>query len=240
MITHSHNFNISDMKGVSRKVRRVFLLFCAAVLLGGCAAKSQFLYDLPQVSQDMPKGSVVALVSTVDDKRSGDKEIDRIYDCEPLENVQKIIVEEMKSTGIFKNVIGVPKGGQPEQIVSESDADILISPAVIKMDWEVPGYKEMLGKVFAVSILTGGIGGAIYGSTETEVLGETTVHVTLKNIKSGEVLLDKSYSGRYEEKMIRFRCDTPSTKARMVSKSLKAAIDFLKEDLWKVLSPKVE
>ena len=54
---------------------------------------------------------------------------------------------------------------------------------------------------------------------------------------TGQVLLERTYSGHYEQQMDKFKCDTPETKATMIGKSVKEAMNQLKIDLQKVLDP---
>jgi len=70
-----------------------------------------------------------------------------------------------------------------------------------------------------------------YGSTSTDVIGNSAIFVRVVDRKSGTELLSKEYTGSYTEGMTKLSCDTPETKAKMVEKSLKVALEELKSDL---------
>ena len=53
--------------------------------------------------------------------------------------------------------------------------------------------------------------------------------------RSGETLINKDYVGHYETKMAKFKCDSSSTKAEMIGKSLKIAIQQFEADLVEVV-----
>lgn len=209
-------------------------ILCAVFFISGCATTSQFVYNHPTDFPEAKQENLVAAVVPIIDLRKGDKEIDKIYSDSPLVNIQKIIQEELRSTGLFKKVISISKADE------ENGADIMVEPSLAKLEWVVPNYDELVGKAFAVSVLTGGIGGAIYGSTDVDVYGNTSLHVKVMEISNGKVLLEKTYDGHCEEKMIKFKCDTPETKAKMIGTSLKQSIEAMKTDLKEAISERVQ
>lgn len=200
-------------------------MLAAAVLVGGCAAKSQFVYDHPAAYRGSIQGGMVAAMAPIADLREGSKEIDQIFADDPLDEIEVIIHEELISTGMFREVVASDKAG------GSGYADLTVETSLLKMDWEVPDYDALTGKAFAISLLTGGIGGAIYGSTEVDVYGSTSLHARVTEAATSKVLLDKTYEFRYEERMTKFECDTPQTKAKMIGESLELAVDALMADL---------
>ncbi len=197
------------------------------VFISGCATKSQFTYD-PIVAPETT-GTIVAVMTPVVDSRQDEKEIDKFYENDPAQEVQLILLKELMSTGLFKEVVAV------ENISDEPDAEFFIEPTMYKLEWMVPGHDAMVTKAFVTSMLTGGVGGVIYGSTKTDVFGETNLHLKITEAKTGNVLLEKNYTGKHQEKMAKISCDTPGTRTMMVGKSLKFAVEEIKNDLGELL-----
>ena len=149
------------------------------------------------------------------------KDIDKIYSGKPIEEIQNIIYTELMSTGLFKEIV----------FNDSSDTDITIEPSLTRMEWKVPNYGQMQGKAFAAGAFTGLVGGMIYGSTKTDVYGDTSLYVKIVENDTGKIIIDKEYEGHCEEKMAKLNCDSTETKAKMVGNSLKKALEALKVDL---------
>lgn len=214
-------------------MKKFCLFLIMTILLGtGCATKKPFTYeDSAADINTSPKTNLTVLVNTLTDKREN-KKIDEIYESDPILEIQSIMTKELVSTGLFGQVTSVPRSTDNQK----TEADVLITPSLLKMNWHVPGYEAMQGNAFVVSALTGGLGGIIYGSTKTDVLGNTKLHVIVQNSETNETLLDQVYEGSYEEKLAKLSCDTPETKSRVVEKSLKLAIEKFKKDLTNIYS----
>lgn len=206
----------------------IFSIFI--IILAGCSAKSQFIYDHPVESELAEHAQLVAVVMPVIDQREDGKEIDQIFADNPLQKIQKIIKEELIHSGYFSEVILLQED-QPTD-----DADISFVPQLSKMQWLVPDYDEMLGKTFIISILTGGIGGIAYGSGETDVIGEMHLKLEMIDIESKQVIHDKTYVGHFSQKMKKLNCDSPETKATVIGKSLKNAMKNMSSDLHDVFT----
>ncbi len=214
-------------------MRRFSLLVIIAILVcTGCATKKPFMYEDSVNTSSIPKTNLTVSVNSIQDKREDEKKIDEIYESDPITEIQSIITKELVSTGLFSLVTGLPDPNENQN----KKMDILITPSLLKMDWYVPDYEAIIGSAFVVSALTGGIGGAIYGSTETDVYGNIKFHVKILDNKTNEIILDQTYEGSYEEKLAKFSCDTPETKSRVVGKSLKLAIEKFKKDLTNIYS----
>ena len=212
-------------------MKRSHLCVLLTLFVVGCATKSEFLYDHPNITENSPSG-LVAACEKLQDKRQKPCKLDKIYYADPIEEIGKIIQQEIVSTGLFVQVIQLSEG---DTKVSEGglhgDADLLVSAKLREMNWIVPNYAAMLGKTFGVSVLTGGIGGLIYGSTETDVYGDAKISIKVVDLQFNRTLLDKDYVGHAEEKMKKLACDTPSAKARMVGEAIKGIMQQFKEDL---------
>ncbi len=208
-----------------RSIGMIFVL----ILVSGCAAKSNFIYTYPEANHKKSLTNMVAAVAQVKDLRQGEKKIDNVYVNDPLKDIQSIIKEELQSTGFFQKVF----------VISDENTDfkpnVIIEPSLSELKWEVPEYEEMLGKVFVVSFLTGGIGGLIYGSTGTDVYGSVDIHISLVESNNGKTLFENTYNGRYEENMPKLNCDTPETKSIVIGKALKQELKTLKVDLHEVV-----
>ncbi len=210
-------------------VNKIFMGLCI-ILLAGCATKSQFIYDHPDENTLASQQELIALVMPVNDLREDEKEIDQIFADDPLLEIQKIIKEEIASTGYFSEVI-LQQENQP--VVN---ADIIFVPHLRKMQWMVPDYDDMIGKVYIISFLTGGIGGVAYGSTETDVIGDVELKLEIIEQSTNDVLHEKIHSGHHKQKMAKMNCDAPETKATVVGKSLKNAMVELSSDLNEVFA----
>lgn len=209
-------------------LKRIGLLLLVAVVGSGCASQSQFLYQ-PSKAQENNNGAIVAVMSPLKDSREGNKNIDKIYSVKPLEEIQRIIHDELMSTGLFKGI------SFSEDNKDDDKADIKIEPSLTEMAWEVPNYEGICNIAFITGMLTGGIGGLIYGCTTTDVYGDTNLHIKIVETSSGNILIDKEYKGHCEEKTTKMICDTSGTKAKMVGNSLKTALESLKADLKKAI-----
>lgn len=109
-------------------------------------------------------------------------------------------------------------------------AELRLQPELRRLEWEVPGYGAILGKTFAVSVLTGGLGGGIYVSTPTTVNGYAEVHLELTVTEGGRVVLAREYGGFYTERMAKGSCDTRKTRTRMVTEAFKDAMEKFRAD----------
>lgn len=214
--------------------KHFLVLVCSILLTCGCAAKSKFVYDQPVEHAGKGTGSIVAALGQISDKRTSEKEIDKYYDGEPLKDIQSMLENELLSTNLFERVVTVTDAGAGVK------ADVIIDPSLTRLDWEVPDYEALKRKAFVTSLLTGGVGGAIYGSTDTDVYGDSGIQLRVTEQATGKVLLDKSYSGHHEEKMVKFKCDIPETRVAMAGKSLRKAIEAIKSDLREVLGNSVK
>lgn len=211
-------------------MKKHFLVLIGSILLTcGCAAKSKFVYDQPLEHTGKGTGSIVAALGQISDKRTSEKEIDKNYDGEPLKDIHSMLENELLSTNLFERVVTVADAGAGVK------ADVIIDPSLTRLDWEVPDYNALKVKAFMAGLLTGVVGGVIYGSTDTDVYGDSGIQLRVTEQATGKVLLDKSYSGHHEETMIKFKCDIPETKVSMAGKSLRKAIEAIKSDLREVL-----
>ncbi len=109
-------------------------------------------------------------------------------------------------------------------------------PTLEEMKWEVPNYDRILATAFVTSLLTGGVGGVIYGSTKVDVYGDTTLKIKIIEQDTGKILIDKDYKAHIKERKAKLSCDTSTTKSEICGKSLKAAMELFKIDLAKIIT----
>lgn len=211
-------------------IRKFMGIFCALLVLSGCAAKGKFVYEPSLNPAEGAQGRKVAVLAPLADERIEKQQFDRFYDGEPIKDLQPILEKELLSTNLFSEVFTATESNQ------NAKADIMIEPAIEKLEWAVPDYEALLSKAFFISFLTGGIGGVIYGNTDTDVYGNATIRVRVTDKQMGNVLLNKSYNGHHEEQMIKFKCDIPETRVKMANESLKKAIGSMNADLKDVIS----
>ncbi len=212
-------------------MKRLQLFVLLSLFFVGCATKSEFLYHYPNTTKDRPTGLIVACES-LRDERDKPCEIDKIFKANPIEEIGRIIQQEIMSTGLFIEVIQLSEGdAEGAERRPYFDADIYVSAKLLEMDWKVPNYDAMIGKAFGLSVLTGGIGGMIYGSTETDVYDDARIRIKVIDLRLQKTLLDKEYIGHAEEKMKKLKCDTPNTKARMIGNAIEIVMASFKEDL---------
>jgi hypothetical protein len=217
-----------------RLISVIIFILAVLIIVGSCATTTQFVYEHPEIPPHSSQGTIVGLFS-IDDQREDLKEIDNIYGEFPEESLNQIIEEELKSTGLFEQVLIIPEEmSDDNEYLNQTGVDIIVQTGLLEMKWEVPDYEDKLTKISAASFLGGLLGGMIYGSTTTEVWGDTKINFDLKDIESGEIVLEKDYEAHYVEEMALLECDTKKTKAYIVGKSLKMAIEEHKKDLFEI------
>lgn len=212
--------------------KRAFYLVLMCVIFIGCATpKTKFVYDSPIVDNVLPNNFILAK-ARVEDERTHRGKIDEIFSSNPIDSLDAIINEEIKSTGLFKDIIKIPYDKQNKiEYLKEINADYVISMSLLKMNWNVPNYEALNTKAFTAGLLTGFVGGIAYGMTNTDVYGDTSLKVVVMEIKSGEKIIDKKYSYRHKEKTTKIKCDSKETKASVIGKSMKKLMAEVKEDL---------
>lgn len=207
---------------------KIVLCMLLVIAQTGCAAtKMPFSYQYPDAKQAQSPG-LVLLFSGVVDQRS-DRDIDKIYEADPIKEISRILREELLSMGLFSNIILASEGTPTSQV---ENATFVIEPKLDVLKWEVPDYDSKKFWAFTTSLLTGGLGGTIYGMSDTDVYGHSRMRIKLSSMKTGETVVDKDYLGVAKEVMIKFKCDTPETKSTMVGKSLKNLMEKFKSDLY--------
>jgi hypothetical protein len=214
----------------------ISFLFCTLTvltILGNCATRTEFVYEHPEIQPQSLRGLIVGFFS-IEDQREDSKEMDKVYGDFPVGSLNQILEEEMESTGLFEQVLILPeKQSDEEDYLNHTGINFVVQPGLLEMKWEVPDYETKMKKIGGASFFFGLMGGMAYGSKITEVWGKTTLHIILTDANTGELVLNKNYEGFYVEEMKILECDTRSTKAYIVGKSFKQAMEEYKQDLIK-------
>jgi hypothetical protein len=191
------------------------------VLTGGVGCVSQkplpYSYKSPQ---PVPVSGPKLIIDEVNDQRSKDN-MDKALKLPA--SVEEVVLKEMEGAGIFHEVVRK----------SNSDPEVyILKPTLTELRWEVPSYDRKVGTAMGLSIATGGIGGLIYGSTGTEVLGHSSMRFIL--LRGEKQVLNKEYKATATEKKSKLSCDTPDTYREMAAKALQQIMQEFKEDLQKI------
>jgi hypothetical protein len=217
----SKNLIIEPVMSMAKSLLLSGKILAVTILLlvtSGCLSQKPLPYAA--VSRNVVPTGPRLQVLPVEDKRLAKDELDKLLEIPKC--VEQALVAEMEGVGLFQSVAnGSPGGtGYTLRVVLED------------FRWEVPKYDALVGKAFGISIATGGLGGLIYGSTDTPVLGHTTMLVVLSSPQSE--LINKRYVGRVEEERAKLNCDTASTRREMAAKGLADAIRQFKADVLQV------
>jgi len=218
---------------MSRVIRILALVCVATSMFFGCASKSVFVYDRPEMKATAAPGRVLLCRETADVRT--DRDLDSVYEKETIVEVRTIIEEEMMSTGLFEKVVWTAAGRESQESVKPAGNQLVLDTSLNDLKWEVPGYESILAISFVTTFATGAIGGLIYGFTDADVNGMSRLTARLVDPSSGKTLLDKQYTGKHATSKVKFSCDTPDTKAEVAGKALKHAMEQLKVDLHSAL-----
>jgi hypothetical protein len=195
-------------------------LLLVSLFGSGCVSQQPlpFAYSTPvPASVGAPKLTVLP----TQDERLKHDDMDKVLKLP--ECLDPVIVKELDDSGLFGsvelNTNEVPKTGY------------LLQCRINELRWEVPNYGRLVGTVGVVSVLTGGVGGVIYGSTDTDVLGHANVHFNLTNLQGNQMLLDRDYIATITEKKAKLNCDTPATYREVAAKSFQTTIEQFEKDV---------
>ena len=194
---------------------------CLGVVLLGSGCVSQkplpFTYSTPLRA---PIGAPTLAVLPAQDARGAKDDMDealRLPQC-----LDAVIVQELANSSLFSNV-ELQTNGQPK-------ADYVLQCKINKLSWDVPDYDDLLGTEFIVSFLTGGVGGVIYGCTDTDVFGYADINFNLVSRRDQRPMLNRDYDSTFIETKIKFKCDTPNTYREVAAKSLRMSFDRFEND----------
>jgi hypothetical protein len=213
---------------------KMALVFVTLATLFGCATKSAFVYERPEIKGGATTGRVLLCKGTQDTRQ--ERSLDTVYEGDTLEHVRQIIEQEMMSTGLFEKVVWTKTEAGSEDGYKASGNRFSLDTALNDLRWEVPGYDALQTKAFIAGLATGLVGGLVYGATSTDVNGASKVSARLVDLSAGKALVDKEYVGSFKTTKAKMSCDTSETKAEVAGKALKDAMEQLKADVTKALT----
>ncbi len=204
----------NDFKAVS--------MLCILILfLSGCALTptTAFKYEYPE-EMLLPSTNLSIAIVSPEDKRWPDGENDIIWFDDPVKEIGEIIQEEIKSTGLFKEVLPVAK----EEII-ESGARMVLYTSVMLLAWDVPFPPEP-------DDITPIVG--FRANSFTDLYGKVKIKVTLVDQDTGQNLINKEYYSSVRKTMSYFRTDLYGERERVIWKALKEVMGQLKVDLKEI------
>jgi hypothetical protein len=208
-----------------QKVKIYLAGFFSIVFLAGCQAP-KFTYQAPPPSLNNIGPSIVVMPLT--DSRTN-RDMDKILEKGYLVDVQKAIGGELQSMNFFSSVIVVTNE------TTLPTADLKLNPNLHRLDWEIPHYGELEAKAFAVGLLTGIVGGAIYASTGIDVHGHSILDVRVDRTATAQTVFNFEYADDVTNRLKKAVCDTPATQASMMVEAFQKTMGEMKTDLGKNL-----
>jgi hypothetical protein len=197
----------------------------------GCVTPKPLPYHFAEAKPAPGHGPELALAPAKNARMAKDK-MDEVLELPTC--LDSVMVKELEGSGLFRKVSLNTNG--------IASAEYVLEPSLLELRWEVPDYGKIVGTTFAVSVLTGGLGGIGYGATGTDVLGHASLRVKLTEGQSKTVILDREYRATAKDNRAKLSCDTPNTYREMAAAALKDVIGQLKEDLHKLVgtSPRTQ
>jgi len=225
------------------------------ILIAGCG-KTRFHYNYPKRATLKSERYVIACQRLTDQCENAG-EIKKIFETDPLVEMDRILQMELQSTGLFQNIRRIPSPASKNSSVSlDQNTDFLLGCSLEKICWKVPKHKTPLPglddflsprllkgdfgpldltdfwtQLFIVKIFFKAKDGIEGACKKTEVYGDVGMHVRLTDRHNGQILIDKSYASRYSEKRMKINCDSPATKAKVIGQALKMVMNDFKQDL---------
>ena len=225
------------------------------ILFAGCG-KTRFYYNYPKRANVKSDGFVIACHRLTNQCENAG-EIKKIYETDPLVEMDRILQMELQSTGLFQNIQRIPPPGS-EKLSSrlEQDTDFLLCCSLENMRFKAPKYKNPLPgtkdflsprwlkgefgtldltdfwtQLFLLKIFFKAKDGIEGACEKTEVYGDAGMHVRFTDCHTRKILIDKSYAAHYSEKRMKINCASPAAKAKVIGKALKMVMKDFKQDL---------
>ena len=209
-------------------------IMCVLILfVSGCASPTATTlpYEYPKEKLYTYAGSSIAIVNP-EDKRTPNENIDKIWLDDPIKEVEKVIQEEIKSTGLFKEVLPVTK-----EEINKSGARMVLYTSIMELKWEVSDQSEsgvdtsVSVGLFGGSGGSGGFGSVLFGSGSTDLYGKAKIKVSLVDQDTGQTPLDKEYHSRVRKEKSWQKTDKYGKRAKVIGRALKEVMAQLKTDL---------
>ena len=212
-----------------QKVKIYLTGFFSILFLAGCQSP-KFAYQAPPPSLN-GNGPSIAVMPLTDCRTNRD--MDKILEKGYLVDVQKAIGDELQSMNAFRSVTVITNE------TTSPTTDLKLNPKLCRLDWEIPHYGELEAKAFAVGLLTGIVGGAIYASTGIDVHGHSILDVSVNQTATAQTIFSFEYSDDVTNRLKKAVCDTPNTQASMMLQAFQKTMCEMKTDLGKNLSKSV-
>ena len=217
-------------------------LLCVLVI-SGCATQQPFYYQQSEKKQTRDSALPLRYLNIVDQRTN--KKIDEVFVNPTIEEVNKVVQQELKNSGLFSRVMlsqPPPPSAKADSRLktSETAPDVPGGPLTFqgtlkKLTWEISEHHAMLAAAFPAGFSTGGFGDLAHGGKDVDVYGHAVMHFRIENPTARNVLVDKEYVARVKETMPQYQSKAPSTKAEIVGKALGHVMKQLKADLQKTL-----
>ena len=206
-------------------------LLCVLVI-SGCAAQQPFYYQQGEKKQARDSAVPLRYLPVVDQRTN--KKIDEIFVNPTIGEVNKVIQQELKNSGLFSRVI-VSQDPLPGAKADLPGGSFTFQGTLKDLRWEISEHHAMLAAAFPAGFSTGGSGSLAHGGKDVDVYGHAVMHFRIENPTARTVLIDKDYVARVKETMPQSRSKTYTTKAELVGKALGHVMKQLKADLQKTL-----
>ena len=213
---------------------RYMAIFLILAVVAACAkpVALQYAHEQPTLNEG---SKYVLVVEPVVDVRGGDREIDEALTERPCSALTAILEEEMRSTGLFANVVRSTDTPKTAALQGEPGKKHLrMKASLIDLAWDVPGYQSIV-TTRAVTSQFGAVGmlarGLYESSEDVPVYGRTTIGVEFLDADNEQVLLANEYYGVAQKRHKIEDCDKNETKSRIIGVSAENAMDQLKADV---------
>lgn len=194
-------------------------ILAAGALLTGCASQQPLPYAYSPAHPAVA-GAPTLIIKPTQDQRTAKDDLDKTLNIPKC--LDDAMVTELGNSGWFTQV--------NLYLEAKTNGNYLLECSLNELTWEVPDYADKMETAAVVSVLTGAVGGLVYGSTKTDVNGQAKMRFVLSK-EPGGVLLDKEYSATATERKIKFECDTPGTYREMAAKAFQKVLEQFKADL---------
>ena len=201
--------------------KAIFVLSVLTLFLSGCASTptTTFQYEYPLERLSSSANSSIVIVSP-EDKRWPDGENDIIWSDDPLKEIGKVIQAEIKSTGLFSDVLYFDK--EDKDKIVESSAGMVLYTSVTLLAWDVPFPPEPDDIVPIVGL---------HATDFTDLYGKVKIMVKLVDKDNGQDLIMKEYYSRVRKTMSYLRTELYGERKRVIGQALKDVMEQLKIDL---------
>jgi hypothetical protein len=197
---------------------RIVLGAALLALASGCATNRkpvQLPYTFPTRATASPDAPAAEIANVTDTRE--DRSLDMFLSERTPDFLRKAFAAEFEAAGTFARV-AITSGA------ATGPAPLVIDLALKDVSWAVPNHEKMVKTAFWTSLLTGGLGGLAYGSTDTPVFGHAALVVKVTERSSGRVLFNETVETLHEEKMAKLKSDTLGARSQVMAAALKGTL----------------